>query len=539
MASNLSPGFYMEELNKYRQKNNVALTYHEMSHEGPPHDLRFTIQVVIDGREFPGAEGKTKKEAKNHAAKIAFDMLNKENQVTSSLSLPSTDISEGNFIGIINRISQKEGLSVNYEPCCKAELKESDVNSSLRFHYKCKIGQRTYGIGSGSTKQEAKQLAAKIAHNEIKAEKNLAKTDSLSSGCDLNASSHSSSFSSPDRSFSSESAFENGIWTNGSEQKCSSDSFKSQASSSLSSIRNHQKKVQRNLAPAFNFFKAESKYTVDSRFVKDFTEIESIGSGGYGQVFKAKHRIDQKTYVIKRVKYSDEKAEREVKALANLNHVNIVHYHHCWDGYDYATMDSLNTSSSKTKCLFIQMEYCDKGTLEKWINDKRGKKSDKDLVLNFFKQITTGVNYIHSKQLIHRDLKPGNIFLVHTNQIKIGDFGLVTSMETYEQRTAERGTLRYMSPEQSSSQYGNEVDIFALGLILAELLYICPTFQEAVKIFSDLRKGVFPNVFDDKEEDLLRKLLSPEPKSRLTAPEILKTLREWKNSPAERRHKTC
>ncbi|XP_045142963.1 interferon-induced, double-stranded RNA-activated protein kinase [Echinops telfairi] len=464
MASDLSPGFFMEELNKYRQKNNVALTYHELSNEGPPHDLRKDV---------------------------------------SSLSLPSTDTSEGNFIGIINRISQKEALSVNYEPCCKAELKESEVNSSLRFHYRCKIGQRTYGIGSGSTKQEAKQLAAKIAYNEIKAEKNLAKTDSLSSGCDLNASSCSNSFSSLASSFTSDSPFENGISTNGSEQKHSSDSFKAQASSSLSSGRNLQRQVKRNLAPVFNFFKAEAKkYTVDSRFVKDFTEIEPIGSGGYGQVFKAKHRIDQKTYVIKRVKYRDEYL-------------------------------------SKTKCLFIQMEYCDKGTLEQWINDKRGKKSDKDLVLNLFEQITRGVNYIHSKQLIHRDLKPGNIFLVHTNQIKIGDFGLVTSMEHDEQRTAERGTPRYMSPEQSSSQqYGNEVDIFALGLILAEILYICPTIQETVKIFNDLRKGVFPDVFDDKEKGLLRKLLSPEPKRRLTAPEILKTLRDWESSPAEKRHNT-
>ena len=57
------------------------------------------------------------------------------------------------------------------------------------------------------------------------------------------------------------------------------------------------------------------------------------------------------------------------------------------------------------ECLFIQMELCDKGTLEQWINDRREKGTDKDLSLELFEQIVEGVNYIHSKALIHRDLK--------------------------------------------------------------------------------------------------------------------------------------
>lgn len=117
------------------------------------------------------------------------------------------------------------------------------------------------------------------------------------------------------------------------------------------------------------------KYTEDARFGTDFEEIEFISVGGFGQVFKAKHRIDGKTYVIKRVKYNSKKAEREVKALAELDHVNIVHYNGCWDGLDYDPEISAydpespdfdpenkkNSLRSKTKCLFIQMEFCEKG----------------------------------------------------------------------------------------------------------------------------------------------------------------------------------
>ena len=51
------------------------------------------------------------------------------------------------------------------------------------------------------------------------------------------------------------------------------------------------------------------------------------------------------------------------------------------------------------------MEFCNKGTLEQWIDNRRGQETDKQLSLEFFEQITTGVDYIHSKELIHRDLK--------------------------------------------------------------------------------------------------------------------------------------
>ncbi|XP_006839514.1 PREDICTED: interferon-induced, double-stranded RNA-activated protein kinase [Chrysochloris asiatica] len=541
MANNLSPGFFLEELNKYSQKHNVVLKYYELSNTGPPHDLRFTFQVIIDDRRFPAAEGRTKKEAKNAAAKMAIEILNKENKVISSPSLPTTDTSEGlligNYIGLINSFAQKAKLSVNYEQCFKNEL-EPEVK---RYHYRCQIGQKRYGIASGSTKQEARQFAAKLAYDKITAEKASMKSNSVTSGSYLISPSDDSRISSVTCDF--ESSTQNGITAPVSEQKDNQDSLKDFSSSYQMSPRNNQRIIKRNLAPKFNCLEADekkySKHTVNSRFVMDFEEIEPIGKGGYGQVFKAKHRIDKKTYVVKRVKYNNEKVEREVKALANLNHENIVHYHCCWDGHDYDPTESRNNSRSKTRCLFIQMEFCDKGTLDQWIEEKRTKKSDKDLALHLFKQITTGVAYIHSKQLIHRDLKPGNIFLVAINQIKIGDFGLVTALENDEKRTADKGTVRYMSPEQLSFlDYGNEVDIFALGLILAELLHICISVQETFKIFEDLRNGIFSDIFDAQEKTLLKKLLAKEPKRRIQAPEILTILSEWKNGPEQKKLNT-
>lgn len=531
MADDISVGFYIGELNKYCQKNRLEVNYREVLKTGPPHDLRFTIQVILDGIEYPEAKGKSKKEAKNAAAKLTLNML-KEKRETSSLSLSTTDTSDDlsseNFIGRLDRFAQKERLSVNYE-----QRNELSASGPGRFFCKCKIGQKEYPGAVGSTKQKAKHLAAKLAYEQIVLEKSSTKGDSGSSHSPLAGSSDSEiSFLTPN----SESSSESGFSGNGSGENDASDSFTNSLPSSVSGLRKSLKNVKINLAPKFD--SPANGLTVNERFIQDFEEIKLIGSGGYGRVFTAKHRLDKTIYVIKRVKYNDdddkdEKVKREVEVLATLSHPNIVRYYNSWNGDDYV-------KRSLMKCLFIQMEFCDKGTLEAWIEKRRRKNPNKDLSLELFKQIVKGVDYIHSEGLIHRDLKPSNIFLVDTQQIKIGDFGLVTFQKYDKLRTEERGTPSYMSPEQLTSvDYGNEVDIFALGLILSELLYITVSRQETLKIFQDLRKGHVPDTFDDKEKILLQKLVAADPKMRPKTSEILKTLKEWNNVPKKNMRNTC
>ena len=167
---------------------------------------------------------------------------------------------------------------------------------------------------------------------------------------------------------------------------------------------------------------------------------------------------------------------------------------------------SQKKNKAKLKLLYIQMELCEHQTLKDAI--EKGKfDDDKDdkLKWRLISQILEGVKYIHDNGYIHRDLKPGNIFLDENNDVKIGDFGLVQndknkkeisnnfSIESYfnynnnlqylnlggEIMTVGVGTKYYCSPEQEKTKnYTNKTDIYSLGIIIFEMFYKFNSFME-------------------------------------------------------------
>uniref|UniRef100_H3C4B0 Protein kinase domain-containing protein n=1 Tax=Tetraodon nigroviridis TaxID=99883 RepID=H3C4B0_TETNG len=172
-------------------------------------------------------------------------------------------------------------------------------------------------------------------------------------------------------------------------------------------------------SPDFNGQISASEKTTP-RFTSEFDSISRLGSGGYGHVFKARNKLLG--------------SEMAVKIVL------------CDEPYQ----------DSSLKYLYIQMELCSTENLKLWIekmnhnqNQERKKKS-----LSIFRQIVSGVEYIHSRNLIHRDLKPENIMFSkkEKEKVKIGDFGLVTvgafEAKNLEERTVYKGTPWYMPPEQ-------------------------------------------------------------------------------------------
>ncbi|KAM9558412.1 protein kinase containing Z-DNA binding domains isoform 1-T1 [Salvelinus alpinus] len=325
------------------------------------------------------------------------------------------------------------------------------------------------------------------------------------------------------------------------------------------------------------------RLTESSRFSEDFKLLSVLGAGGFGCVTKAQHKLDGKTYAVKIVQNMGE-AKREVEALATLEHSNIVRYYTTWsedakwvdggystessvqsrisedsdnysdqgDGSTHVTNQSdldlsetasedqanhsMTDSSSRNgdgTCLFIQMEFCEGGTLKDWININKGRSKDK--ALGIFQQMVCGVEYIHSEGLIHRDLKPENILFGSDGMVKIGDFGLVTTITTLSEasmyRTVNKGTPFYISPEQKTGgKYDEKTDIFSLGLIWFELLWYMSTLSEKSEVFQSLRTQTFPSDFREKfilEHKVISKMLSQSPANRQNAEEIATILKKY------------
>ena len=210
--------------------------------------------------------------------------------------------------------------------------------------------------------------------------------------------------------------------------------------------------------------------------------------------------------------------------------------------------------------LYIQMEYCDKQTLRSAIDEGTLFKDSKRL-WRMFREIIEGLLHIHSQAMIHRDLKPVNIFIHSNGHLKIGDFGLATTnmipgggtgsnqhldpapemfnnttqagdtLDTSD-LTGHVGTAMYVAPEinsgKSTTSYNQKVDIYSLGIIFFEMCYPpLQTGMERIKVLSSLRSKeiLIPSegkeIMNDTQINIIRWLLNHDPSKRPTSHELL------------------
>ncbi|XP_058692978.1 interferon-induced, double-stranded RNA-activated protein kinase [Poecile atricapillus] len=528
---------YVTMINRYSQVHKVTVYYDTIKMTGPSHDPEFTVVVKINDEEYGRGTGKSKKEAKAVAAKETWKIIEKQcespsNMAAAELTTTQTTSSpalDKDYVSLLNIFSQRTHQIVDYPN----KTRTGDAHAPM-YSISCTISGVLYGRGTGPSVIAAKQAAAKEAYEKMK-------TEGSNGSCTLTKCSNFSQVSAGSDSG-------NSICFDDPSAKLV-EKMKDMTMSEKPSLfqRNTQNPVLNKRKLAANFANVRNKeeekkksdsnesspdvdtnageengspHTVNETFLSLFEKIELIGAGGFGNVFKAVSKCDKTAYAIKRVEFT-EKVEREAQGLARLTHENIVRYHSSWKGYDHIK-DSSQSSGQKIRCLFIQMEFCEQGTLENWIAKNREDRKYHAMAQTKFLQIAKGVEYIHSKELIHRDLKPQNIFISHNDKIKIGDFGLVTSV-AFETLTEDRGTKSYMAPEQSGARYGKEVDIYALGLIWFEILSAF-TYHEKTKVWPSARKGELPECFMNKfppEASIIKRMLSTDPSGRITISHLL------------------
>ncbi|KAM7060972.1 interferon-induced, double-stranded RNA-activated protein kinase isoform 2-T2 [Acridotheres tristis] len=488
---------YMGKINHYCQTRKCDVDYKLVSKTGPDHDPEFKVVVRIDGEDYATGTGKSKKEAKALAAKDTWKMIKKQDSPSNvaaeelgTTQTTSSSASDKDYVSLLNIYSQRRSRIVDY----RKNTCTGDAHAPT-YSLSCVIDDQVCGMGTGPSLIVAKQAAAKEAYEKviIKRANGTRTSDSENRICSVDSAAKLE-----------EKMKDMAICEKPSplQRNAPSSVLKSKRKLAANFVAIRNKEEEKNMSdaneglPDMDTKTGEengSPHTVNKTFLDLFEEIEPIDEGGFGTVFKATLKSDKTTYAIKRVEFT-EKVQRESEGLARLKHENIVRYHCSWKGYDYIKdPDTSQNPDRETLCLFIQLEFCEKGTLDKWIAQNRENQQYHAMAQNKFLQIVKGVQYIHSKDLIHRDLKPQNIFISRDDKIKIGDFGLVTSV-TFETLTENRGTKSYMAPEQFGDRYGKEVDVYALGLIWFEILS-ASTCHEKAKVWPSVREGNLPESF--------------------------------------------
>lgn len=315
-------------------------------------------------------------------------------------------------------------------------------------------------------------------------------------------------------------------------------------------------------------------------FKSFFVEETVLGRGGKGVVLLVRHEIDGCQlghFACKRVPVGDdhawlEKVLIEVELLAKLSHPNLVSYRHVW-----LENVQLTRFGPSVACAFILQQYCNSGDLHQYVIGGVPREATKEElkaqmrrrskgqteppqnlgsipqlsfedIYSIFKDVTSGVAYLHAANYIHRDLKPSNC-LLHKEGGKmtclISDFGEVQPENVARKSSGSTGTISYCAPEvlkmDTSGRYGNfttKSDMFSLGMIL---YFMCfgrlpyqgaNAVQEELEDIEQLRREIagWKGFQDERRErpdlpprlyKLLKKMLSLDPAERPSAGEVL------------------
>uniref|UniRef100_A0A8C9XIS3 non-specific serine/threonine protein kinase n=1 Tax=Sander lucioperca TaxID=283035 RepID=A0A8C9XIS3_SANLU len=597
--TNISNINYICWLNEYGQRNRLTIRAVETTRLGP-NNATPSCSFVVGDNEYPAATGETKREAKEEAAKLVYDVIcgNKTTETadenhnptsaqrkeetnqnvfdicntTRRLSMNSKDSSftETNYIGIVNHYCQKTNISHKF-----IEERRCGPPHDLQFFYKLVINNKEYPVGEGKSVKEAKQNAAQLAWSALQEQTDWDSKVSVRStvsedGAPPIFSPQSTTLESHESSSQSTSMSTSGsiIFTDSSNPskaqipiRSAASEYDARLSTSLESLSSSQSmstgtsgsgiftdssnsSKDQHVVKDKNMGKSQNETSTQLRFTSEFEPMECLGFGSYGHVHKARHKLMVKDYAVKIVDY-EEKALREVKTLSDLLHRNIVRYYTVWtedSGYQcsagssagsYSSFQSSDNSSAKS--LYIQMELCNTKTLKDWIDEKNSQPPQdskrREESLSIAQQIVSGVEYIHSKKHIHRDLKPANILFGLDGEVKIGDFGLVTTDDDASMdRTENTGTRSYMAPEQRKKNYDRKVDIFALGLIYLELLWKVSTGHERRVVLDDARCQKLPKDFSKtfpQENNIIELMLREKPEDRPDASKLKAELEKW------------
>lgn len=251
----------------------------------------------------------------------------------------------------------------------------------------------------------------------------------------------------------------------------------------------------------------------------DFQLVKVLGKGKFGKVFKAR---EMKTgyvvalKVLNKEQLAKENAEiqlrREIEIQSALSHPNILRLYGFF--YDEAR-------------IYLILEYAPGGELYAHLKNCGGTFKESEAA-GYIASLASALRHCHAKGVIHRDLKPENLLLDANNNLKIADFGWSVHAVRANRRTTMCGTLDFLSPEMCEGrEYDTSIDLWSLGVLLYEMLYGKPPFEEESEVDTKERIKQVDIVFprgniSSRAKHLIRSLLRRDPEKRLPLTDVLR-----------------
>jgi hypothetical protein len=261
---------------------------------------------------------------------------------------------------------------------------------------------------------------------------------------------------------------------------------------SFTDIFNHYFRI--SLYTIESILQFEDHLIADGSYEIHFEELEKLGEGAYGVVYKVKRNFDNKCYAVKKIKFK-KIDEKEILRELELNssilqfiELNLMGYYSLWLENNFKKING-KRKPDQTLTLYILMELCQQSLTDFLSSIKEIEFGNENFLTNLkfytscviFTQILEGVHFLHKQNppIIHKDLCPDNILIFCEEDdrtcVKIADFGLATfhrlALRLHELQ--KYGHLDYIAPEAMKTRnYDTISDIYSLGIILKDLFDI-------------------------------------------------------------------
>ena len=239
-----------------------------------------------------------------------------------------------------------------------------------------------------------------------------------------------------------------------------------------------------------------------------------LGTGGFAKVYEIQREGGDEIQAVKVISKRELKSSKqkqkinsEINIQKTLRHPNILKIEHVFED---------------TNNIYILLELCSNQSMNELI--KKRKRLTEFEVRVYLKKLVSAISYMHSKAIIHRDLKLGNLFLSECMELKVGDFGLAAKILTPdERRRSVCGTPNYIAPEIIEQRgHSYEVDLWSLGVLLFTLLTGQPPFdtksvKSTYRLISQCKYSFSDEIpISPEAKDLVNNLLQLDPLKRLS-----------------------